>query len=154
MEQYRAAYPDALLFAAPGLERRRKDLDFDRCLGDEPDPGWAQDIDQVLFRGVPLGAEVLFRHRLSRSLLVGDAVWNVTRAMSPLPRLWAGWREGVRPTPAFRLALRDREGTRASVRRVLEWEFDRIVIGHGEIVLTGGHEAFRQAYRAFSADQA
>jgi hypothetical protein len=151
MDQYHAAYPEALLFAAPRLEQRRQDLRFDGELEDQPDPRWAQDVDQLLFRGPSLGAEVLFLHRASRSLLVGDVVWNVTPTMGWAPRVWAGWRPGVRPTPLFRLGLRDRQGAREAVRRVLEWDFDRIVIGHGEMVHSGGREAFRQAYRALAS---
>src|SRR5436309_5795621 len=36
MEQYRDAYPGLELFAAPGLDRRRKDLSFDGLLGSIP----------------------------------------------------------------------------------------------------------------------
>jgi hypothetical protein len=148
MEQYRAAYPGALLFAAPGLERRRRDLSFDAELEDGPDPRWQASIDQALF---PLGsgrvgAEVLFSHRPSRTLLVGDLVWNVTPAMPVGARLWAGWRPGVRPTPAFRLAVRDRQAARGCLEQVLAWDFDRILIGHGDVVQSGGREALGRAY--------
>lgn len=40
-----------------------------------------------------------FCHRQSNSLLSGDFLWNVTPSLPVLPRLWAGWRTGVRPTP-------------------------------------------------------
>lgn len=148
MEQYRAAYPDALLFAAPGLERRRPDLSFDGALGDAPDPRWEREIDQAVlhFSRGRLEAEVLFCHRRSRTLLVGDSVWNVTPAMPTAARLWAGWRAGVRPSPAFRLAIRDREAARACLEPVLGWDFERILIGHGEVVETGGREALSRAY--------
>jgi hypothetical protein len=36
--EWKAAYPDARLFAAACLRRRRKDLAFDADLGDAPDP--------------------------------------------------------------------------------------------------------------------
>lgn len=147
MEQYAAAYPDAELFAAPGLERRRPDLRFARQLGEDPEPGWRGEVDQAVLRGHRLLTEVLFLHRDSGSLIVGDACWNVTARMPFSARLWAGWRRGAHPTPVFRLGLRDRAAARASVERVLEWDFDRIVIGHGELVETGGREAFRAAYR-------
>ena len=49
--EWKAAYPDARLFAPPGLRKRRKALAFDADLGDTPDPLWAADIDQVLVRG-------------------------------------------------------------------------------------------------------
>lgn len=146
MEQYRDAYPKAELFAAPGLRRKRRDLDFAATLGDAPDPRWTGQIDQAAFRGHRLLTEILFLHRQSRTLFVGDAVWNVTPSMSFGARLWAGWREGVRPTPLFRLAVRDRTAARASVERVLEWNFDRILVGHGENVELEGREAFAHAY--------
>jgi hypothetical protein len=49
MEQYRDAYPDAELFAAPGLDRRRKDLAFDGLLGSTPDRRWSNELDQAVF---------------------------------------------------------------------------------------------------------
>jgi len=43
--QWAQVWPDAKLYASPGLARRRPDLKFARELGDEPDPAWATDID-------------------------------------------------------------------------------------------------------------
>jgi hypothetical protein len=146
MEQYAAAYPEAELFAAPGLRRRREDLDFAADLGDSPDPRWQADIDQVLFRGHRLLHEVLFLHRPSRTLIVGDFCWNVTPRMAWTGRLWGGWKQGVRPTRAFRLGIRDRDAARASLERVLSWDFEQILIGHGEMVESGGRAAVRRAY--------
>jgi hypothetical protein len=146
MQQYRDAYPDAELFAAPGLHRRRKDLEFAGELGDTPDSRWGEDLDQALFRGHHQFIEVVFLHRANRTLLLGDLCWNVTAEMSPGARLWAGWRTRVTPTPAFKVGIRDRAAARASLERILEWDFDRILVGHGEIVERGGREAFRGAY--------
>jgi hypothetical protein len=154
MEQYAAAFPGAELFAAPGLRKRRRDLAFVGDLQDHPDPRWADDLDQAAFRGQRVSPEIVFFHRPSGTLIVGDLVWNVTPRMSPAARLWAGWLTGVRPTPAFRLSIHDRSAAEASVRRVLEWNFDRILIGHGEMVECGGHEAFASAYAWLLSDTA
>lgn len=51
MEHYAAAYPEARLFAAPGLASKRKDLRFDGALSDASDPAWVGDLDQVPFHG-------------------------------------------------------------------------------------------------------
>jgi glyoxylase-like metal-dependent hydrolase (beta-lactamase superfamily II) len=88
----------------------------------------------------------VFLHRGSRTLLAGDFAWHVTQELGAPARLWAGWRPGVRPTPAFRLAIRDRHAARASLDRILAWDFDRIVPGHGEIVETGGRAALAAGY--------
>ena len=61
--EWKAAYPEARLFASPGLRRRRTDLAFDADLGDAPDPIWAADIDQVLVSGSFTMTEAVFFHR-------------------------------------------------------------------------------------------
>jgi glyoxylase-like metal-dependent hydrolase (beta-lactamase superfamily II) len=139
-------YARAELFAPPGLAARRPDLSFAGELGDRPDERWAADLDQALFRGQRVPPEVVFLHRPSRTLIVGDLVWNVTSRMPLSARVWAGRRPGVRPTPAFRLAVRDRAAARASLDRILAWDFDRILIGHGEVLESGGRAALERAY--------
>jgi hypothetical protein len=62
LAEWKAAYPQAKLFAPPGLSRRRRDLAFDADLLDAADPGWAKDIDQVLFKGSFAMTEVVFFH--------------------------------------------------------------------------------------------
>jgi hypothetical protein len=149
MEQYRDAYPGLELFAAPGLDRRRKDLAFDALLGSVPDPRWSGELDQEVFLGhfVP---EVVFLHRASRTLILGDLVTG------PFPRAsvslisWLYWRvEGVSGEPVtmltYRVTTRNKRAARASVERILEWDFDRILVGHGQSVETGGRAAFERA---------
>ena len=148
MEQYAAAYPEVRLYAAPGLAKRRRDLAFHRELGDRPEPAWEEEVDQVILRGNRLLTEVLFFHCSSRTLIVGDCVWNVTPATPRSARLWAGWRLGVRPTPFFGLGFGfgGNEEARVALERVHHWNFDRILIGHGENVESGGKEAFFRTY--------
>jgi glyoxylase-like metal-dependent hydrolase (beta-lactamase superfamily II) len=66
--------------------------------------------------------------------------------MSAAPRLWAGWRSGVRPPYGYRVALRDRDAARASLERILGWDFERIVPGHGEILEADGRAALAKGY--------
>lgn len=146
MEQYAGAYPALELFAAPGLPGRRTDLRFAGVLGASPEAGWAAALDQTLFEGNRALTEVVFLHRSSATLIVGDLVWNNAPPL-PLPaRVWGGVRRRVAPTPAFRLAIRDRAAARRSLDRILSWDFDRIVVGHGPIVERGGREALARAY--------
>ena len=63
LAEWRAAYPQTALYAAPGLRRPRKDLEFDAELGDAPPPEWADDLDQVLVPGNRITTEVVFFHR-------------------------------------------------------------------------------------------
>lgn len=149
MEQYRDAYPGIELFAAPGLDRRRKDLAFDALLGSVPDPRWSEVLDQEVFLG-HLVPEVVFLHRASRTLIVGDLV-NGPFSRASMPRASRMyWRvEGLSAEPAtirtYRVTTRNRRAARRSIERILEWDFDRLLVGHGESIETGGRAAFERA---------
>jgi hypothetical protein len=51
-----------------------------------------------------------------------------------------------RMPPDWQLSFRDREATRASFQRILSWDFDRVILAHGELLERGAHEIFRRAY--------
>jgi hypothetical protein len=36
---------------------------------------------------------------------------------------------------------------RTAVERILDWDFDQIIVGHGAIVEKNGKEVFRTAFR-------
>ena len=79
-------WPDAELFASPGLEARRPDLHFRGTLDDAAEPAWSAEIDQVVFRGSFAMEEVVFLHRPSRTALVCDLIQRHD------PRSQHGWR--------------------------------------------------------------
>jgi hypothetical protein len=151
--EYFAAYPDASVYAAPGLSEKRPDLPFHGVLGDEPEPGWAQDLEQAIFHGDRLLREVVFYHQESRTVIVTDLVQSADSGSPLLTRLVMRL-NGIYERPGlplpFKLGFRDKAAARASLERVLSWDFDRIVLAHGPIVETGGKAVFRNAYSFLS----
>ena len=144
-----SAYPELRCFCAPGLERKRSDIAWDGILGDEAPEAWAGQLDQVRFRGFPLANEVLFFHRSSRTLLAADLVYNVGTEASALTRLFfrlLGGYGRVGATRLERLLIRDRSAARASLERILEWDFERVILAHGEVLERGGPAALRAGY--------
>jgi len=155
MEQYRNAFPTAELWAAPMLDRKRRDLWFDGLLGSVPDPRWSDDLDQAAFMGNRWLTEIVFLHRASGTLLVGDLAYNLGPGVAPLTKLvawlpfpspWGGLWTKLGPSALYRRSVRNRLAARHCIEEILDWEFDRIIVGHGEIVETGGHDAFRTAF--------
>lgn len=153
MEQYRDAYPRAKLFAAPGLDRKRRDLRFDGLLSGVPEPEWRDDLDQMEFEGHRRLNEIEFFHRETRTLITGDLCCNFGPSWPLLTRLMAQGRIRQRlgpPTECRLLGLfRDRRAVRRSLERIREWDFDRILCGHGEIVHSGGRSAFDEGFRSW-----
>lgn len=143
------AYPEARLWVGPGLEKKRPDLVFEGVLGDEAPAEWKGQVDQLFFRGRPFENEVVFLHRASRTLILCDLAFNfgpsaaaATRLLMRLIRSYG--RFG--PTKLDPLLIRDRRAARESLERILAWDFDRVVIAHGDVLESGGREAMRESY--------
>jgi hypothetical protein len=143
------AYPEARLWVGPGLELKRPDLVFDGVLGDEAPAEWKDQVDQVFFRGRPYENEIAFFHRVSRTLILCDLAFNFgPRAAAPTRLLMRLLRSYGRfgPSKLDPLLIRDRRAARQSLERILGWDFDRVVVAHGDVLESGGREALRQGY--------
>jgi hypothetical protein len=144
-----AAYPNAKLYGVMGLPEKRKDLKFDGMLADEPRVEWRGDIEQRRIRGMPMVNEVAFFHPSSRTLILTDLVFNVSKdrpwgipIMSRL--LGVGGRFG--PSRLGRWLIRDQQATRESLGLLLRWDFDRLILAHGDVVESGGRQKLRDAF--------
>lgn len=146
---YLSAYPDARAYGAPGLAEKRKDLRFEAVLGDEAPSAWRDEMDQHLFRGNPTMSEIVFFHRASRTLLLTDLAFNVASGKGGGARFFH-WLVGATgrfgPHRLVRAMIRDHAAARASVSRILEWDFDRINVTHGEVLAHDGRQHFAAAF--------
>jgi hypothetical protein len=146
---YIASYPKARVYAAASLSKKRPDLRFDGELGDEPEEEWRGQIEQHLFCGAPALREVVFFHPATQTLILTDLVFNIppqAAEKSPLFR-WL-WDVGHFGPHRFvrRRGIRDRKAAQKSVRRILDWNFDRIIVSHGEVLENGGRDKFAAAF--------
>ncbi|MEO5959254.1 MAG: hypothetical protein ABIR80_09065 [Opitutaceae bacterium] len=150
LNEFQAEYPAAIFHAAPGLAESRRDLRFAPTpLGDEPPPNWRGTIDQCLVRGMPFLNEIVFLHRPSRSLIIADLAFNFAPdthwSVKLLLKLGGTWGRFA-PSRAGRLMMRDRPAVRASLDRILAWDFDRILVGHGRNIETDARQRLRDAF--------
>lgn len=148
-----AAFAGAKTWICPGIEEKRPDLRYDGLLGDTPPPDWAGEIDQVLVRGTKIMREVAMHHRPSRTLLLVDLIERFTDATPHTNWLLRLWFKGIfrmwnrpRPAPEYQMGWSDKPAAAQSLRRILEWDFERIVISHGDLIESGAHDAARAAW--------
>jgi hypothetical protein len=147
--EWQRAFPESSLYVAPGLDRKRADLDITGVLTDEPESGWEGVIDQVVLDGFPFANEVVFFHRPSATLIASDLAFNVGPTSPLLTRLafrLGGAYGRLSPTMLERILVRDRAAFRRSLVRVLDWPFDRVVVAHGEVSETGGREELIRSF--------
>jgi hypothetical protein len=147
------AFPDAATYICPWVEKRARGLRFDFVLGDEAPPLWAEDLAQVALRGTRLMREVAFFHRASRTLILVDLVENFTSATPgtnlPLRIFFRALGMWNRPSPApeYRFAWGDRARVRQSLERILEWDFERVILSHGDIITRDARARVAGAWR-------
>jgi hypothetical protein len=149
VQDYIAAYPKARVYAAPGLPQKRPDLRFDDILSDTPQVEWRGQVEQHLFRGASPLNEVVFFHSATRTLILTDLAFNIpTETARKSPLFYMLWDVGhFGPHRFVRLrGIRDWEAARNSVERILRWDFDRIILSHGDVLDEGGREHFAGAF--------
>ncbi|HEY2532472.1 MAG TPA: DUF4336 domain-containing protein [Xanthobacteraceae bacterium] len=150
LREWADRWPDARLYAPPGLARKRRELYFHAELENEPDSSWAADIDQVVFGGSFAMDEVVFFHRPSRTAIFGDLIQRFSKSSMP------GWRAVVMQlgglvgphgsTPRdWRASFLRRGRARAARNKVLSWNAARLLIAHGECATGGAAEMITAA---------
>jgi len=144
------AYPRAVVHAPRALRRKRRDLRIDREHDHDPPGDLETTLDEVHIDGFLMEESVLV-HRPSGTLLVADLVHNIGRNPELWTRIYAGtmgFYGRIAISRALRsLAFRDPIAARASIDRLVEHAFDRIVVGHGSPVERGGRAALIAAYK-------
>jgi len=144
------SYPEARLWVGPGVEKKRPDLTFVEVLGDEAPQEWKDEVGQLFYRGRPFENEVVFLHRPSRTRILCDLAFNfgphapaVTRVLMTLVGAYGRFAT-TRLDPWL---IRDRAAARQCLEQILAWDFERVIVAHGDVLESGGKAALRAAYR-------
>ncbi len=141
----RAAFPAIPYLAPPGFAPGMG-IDTQPLLPAPPE--WSPEIEVLLIDGMPAVQEHVFLHVPSRTLIVADLVFN----FAPVP----GWTSfmrrrlmGVKESPdaarLYPLQIKDRAAYDRSVRELMTWDFDRIIVGHNELVPVNGKQLLAEA---------
>jgi len=152
LDAWQKAYPDARIYAPPGLREKRKDIRFDGDFDEAMVADWTGDIDLAIVRGNLITTEVVFFHRKSGTILFADLLQHFR------PGWFKGWRAvvarldlltGAEPSVPrkFRLAFTDRKTARASLQSILAWPARKVVMAHGDPVVEGAREFLKRAFR-------
>jgi hypothetical protein len=150
-----AAFPAAETFICPGIEGKCPAMHFDGMLGDFAPAAWAGQLDQVLVRGNRWIWEVAFFHRPTRTLILVDSIENFGDATPNVDwklKLW--WKfvfhmwNTAKPAPEYQLGWSDKEAARASLRRILEWDFERVILAHGDLIEADARQVVERAWQS------
>jgi hypothetical protein len=153
--EWAKAFPDAVTWASPLVRKRARarhvDVHFARDLGLCSPHEWSQDIEQALFPGGYF-KEFIFFHKQSKTLILTDTIINIE-----LEKLNEPWRTLTRLAGMYhphgqiffgmRLPLLLQKGKlEAVIRKICEWQPQRILLSHGRCFDAGAEEAIRRIF--------
>jgi hypothetical protein len=136
LKEWADRWPDARVYAPPGLAKRKPELHFDAELGDTADSAWAEEIDQTIFHGSFAMDEVVFFHRASRTAIVCDLVQRhdpaEMKGFKGMMMRLDGLVGQAGSTPReWRASFLRRGRTREARAQLLAWKPEQLLIAHG-----------------------
>ena len=158
MEQAQELYPQAKSWGVEGLKEKRAELKLDGLLDQPGSLGKelsylpVQGFAALLPRGIRQVSETVFCHHPSRTIILTDLAFNFDALSSFETQLAArvmGSYQRLKPTVLEKWGTKDKDGMEASIRQILQWDFDRVVLTHGSLVEQGGKAALREGYEWF-----
>lgn len=162
LEECHKIYPDALTVTPPGLQEKigiQSSLVFTE---DEID--FNGELEYFLFAGfaVPLPTgikevnEVVFFHRASKTLIVTDLAFYFDDSFPVVTQFASrvlGCYQKLRPSILEKLVIKDKEAVANSINRLLQWDFQRVVVAHGTIVEENAKQQLKEGYEWFLTRQ-
>jgi len=149
LTQHIPAFPQAAVYVSPALPAKLKGALTYEILSDEPPTLWRNELAQHLVGGMPKLQEVVFCHRASRTLILTDLAFHIRHSDSWFTRFFMrlnGAYGHFGPSRIFRTLVKDRAAFRSSLVRMQEWDFDRVIVTHGDVLENGGKTAMQTQY--------
>ncbi|MFC7337104.1 hypothetical protein ACFQY0_07940 [Haloferula chungangensis] len=143
----RDAFPEIPYFAPPGFEERVP-LAVQSLTA--PPAEWSEEIEVMAIEGNPSFNEYALFHRPSHTLIVADLIFNYRRAPSLWTKLLLYPAMGLHHAPGmskrFRGSITDKAAFRRSLAQLLDWDFDRVIVGHGQVIESAGKSKSREMF--------
>jgi len=138
LEAWHTLFPEAQLWVSrlTPFTLQKGNLPVAGILGDVPPEGWADDLEQLAFKGNPLLSEVLFFHKKAHTVLLDDLIQiNPALAGRPFRNVLLKLAGGLTPNGGvgfdIKLTFINRDLARQSLQKLLSWDFDKLIIAHG-----------------------
>lgn len=158
LQECKNIYPEASLITPPELEKKiniKSDYVFT-----QDNISFNNEIEYFLFAGfrVPMGTkivpanEIVFYHPESKTLIITDIAFhfdsNFPFITQFATRILGGYQQ-LRPSILEKIVIKERETITASITRLLEWDFQRVIMAHGTIIEKNATEQLKAGYEWF-----
>lgn len=151
--QWQEAFPQAKTILCPGIEKKKPEIPFNFILGNDPQPEWVDDFDQVVIQGSSIIWEVPFFHKKTKTLILVDLIENIGKDTPDVDwkmKIW--WKlvfhmwDHPKPAPEYQLGYHEKKAVKRTLEKVMSWDFDKIILAHGELISGNAKEIAQKAW--------
>lgn len=145
----RAAFPIIPYLAPPG---------FSTVVGFATEPivpapsDWTGEVLALEIQGAPEARDTALLHVPSRTLILTELVFNFDDHQplwtELLLRVAIGGQHSPGMTRPFKSGIKDVDAFRTSMAEIMGWDFDRVIVGHGDVIETDGKARLRAGLAA------
>ena len=140
-------FPKSTCVVAPKTFKRNPQLTNYPTFSDEL-PVAPSDLKQQLMSG-HRSYETLFLHPKTKTLIVTDLAYSIFPKADLIEKIWlksAGVRNPLGVTSYNKKKITDAALFRSCLDKVLSWDFDRLIMSHGQIMEKGAKAAFAEIW--------
>lgn len=155
IDDWLAAFPSAQYFAPAGV--KAPTVAVATPLDESAAGLWSTDIAQLRVAGIPKLNEYVFFHRPSKTLILTDLAFNIGPDVSLWTKVFFTLNDAygkLGPSRVMRSLVEDPVALAVSLREILVWDFDSIVVSHGRVVTDGAKRIFRAAFERYLGNAA
>ena len=143
-----AFWSKASVLAPGALRKKRPDLRIDHPLEDGLPAEFDGAVRALKIDGAPKIDEFVFFHERTRTAVVSDLVFNITKPQGIVANVVlpiVGCDGVLAQSRAWRFFAKDRAAAAASARALIAMRPDALVVAHGDVVESGASDKLKKA---------
>ena len=149
VEGWKDKYSHATLIAPASLKRITPDARFSASEIAEWELQWKGEIRIIPVNGLPKLEEYVLLHVPSGTLILTDLAFNIQSTPNFFSKLFFKAYGAYGQFGATRLIqslIKDHEAFRLSMNAIMQTDFDRIVVSHGDVIECNGKAIFQKTF--------
>lgn len=144
-----SVYPEARSWGAKGCQKAKPYIRWTKIISENLWP-YQKELVFIPLHGMPSINEAVFFHTESRSLVVCDLCFNMTKASGLgawiILHLFGTYRRFA-VSRFFQKRITDKEAFEKSLRKVFDYDFENILLTHGENLMGDAKNKLAQALK-------
>ena len=149
LRDWHEKFPTAQIWSCGNIPKKLKNLPYTGFLSDAPI--WDNDFEQVIFKGNKFLSEIVFYHKFSKTVIMGDIIQNNEKKRGrPITNLIFKISGAAYPNGGvgfdFKLTFSDRKAAKETLDKIFSWDFDKLIIAHGPCLTDNAKKYVKSAF--------